>query len=162
MNVVLIGMPGAGKSTIGPALAEKTGRCYVDTDQIIKENTGRELKDIVIEYGYEVFLEIQEKTILEIRLKNTVIATGGSVVCSRAATEHLKEDGLIVYLKLDFAEIERRLSPERRLARSSGKSLYEIYCERAPLYEKFADLLVDCNGRSVDEIVDVILVHCNT
>jgi Shikimate kinase len=157
MNVVFVGMPGAGKSTIGPLLAVKTGMEYIDTDNIIKEKTGKELRDIVIDNGFEEFLKIQENTILSMNPENMVIATGGSVVCSGPAMMYLKKNGYVVFLKLEFTEIENRLSPERRLARSSGKSLYDLFCERMPLYEEYSDLTIDCNGRSVDEIIDIIL-----
>lgn len=157
MNIVLVGMPGAGKSTIGPELAKRTGRAYIDTDVVIKDKTGSELKDIVGNYGYEVFLKIQEETILSISPENSVIATGGSVVCSKPAMEYLKKNGVVVFLRLDYEIIESRLAPERKLARSSGKSLYDLYTERSPLYEKYAEISVDCNERSVEEIVDDIL-----
>lgn len=156
MNIILTGMPGAGKSTIGPALAARLGMGFADTDTLMKRETGRELKEIVASQGFEAFLKLQEETILAMEPVNTVIATGGSVVCSGPSILHLKKDGKVVYLKQDFEAIEKRLSPDRRLARSAGKSLEEVYAERSPLYEKYADISVDCADKSVEAIINEI------
>lgn len=157
MNIILIGMPGAGKSTIGPALASICGKDFIDTDQIIKEKEGRELKDIVNTSGYEEFLRIQEEIILALKVGNNVIATGGSVVLSDLSMQHFKQNGRIVYLKMEFDHIQNRLSPDRRLARSGEKSLFDVYAERTPLYEKYADYTADCTGKSVEDITKDIL-----
>jgi len=159
MNIVLIGMPGAGKSTIGPALADRLGLGFADTDTLLKEKTGRELRDIVAGDGYEIFLKLQEELITSMKPDGMIIATGGSVVCSGPAMLHMKKDGRIIYLKLSLEDIEKRLSPERRLARSKDRSLDEVYNERCPLYEKYADLIVDCSGKNVDTIVMEILLY---
>ena len=159
MNIILTGMPGAGKSTIGPALAERLGMEFFDTDTLLKENTGRELRDIVAEDGYEVFLRLQEELITAMKPDGVVIATGGSVVCSEAAMLYLKNDGKIIYLKQSLKNIEKRLSPERRLARSKDRSLDQVYGERCPLYEKYADIIVNCSGKKVDTIVKEILLQ---
>ncbi len=153
MNIVLIGMPGAGKSTVGPALADKFVMGFADTDTLLREKAGRELRDIVAEDGYEAFLMQQEELILSMKPENMVIATGGSVVCSAPSMLHMKEDGRAVYLKQSLEEIEKRLSPERRLARSKDRSLEQVYSERSPLYEKYADMIIECDNKSVDEIV---------
>lgn len=158
MNVILIGMPGAGKSTTGPALADKLGMGFADTDSLLVEKTGRELRDIVAEDGYEVFLKLQEELILSISYEDMVIATGGSVVCSDNAMRHLKKLGSIIYLKQSLMDVEKRLSPERRLARSKDKSVEQVYNERSPLYEKYADIAVDCSDKSVEAIVNEILI----
>lgn len=158
MNIVLIGMPGAGKSTVGPMLAAKTKMDFIDTDTVIKYKTGKELGDIVGSLGYEEFFKIQEEAVLSIYPVNSVIATGGSVVKSEASMLHLKNDGVVIYLKHDFNEIENRLSPGRKLARASGRSLYDLYKERVPLYEKYADISIDCSNNEADAVVDEILI----
>lgn len=157
MNHILIGMPGSGKSTVGPALALKAGKDFMDTDGILKEKMGCSLKDFVAEHGYEAFLNMQEKAILSMKYANMVIATGGSVVCNKATMEHLKKDSITVFLKVDYEIIESRMAPDRKLAKASGKSLRQLYEERMPLYEKYADRIVDCNNRSVESIVEDIL-----
>jgi shikimate kinase len=155
-NIVLVGMPGAGKSTIGPLLSQKLGMVFIDTDLIIKEKEGRELADIVKNSGHEEFLRIQEEAILMLSVENCVIATGGSVVMSSYSMNHLKTIGKVIYLKLDFEVIEQRLSPERRLARDGGRSLRDLHDERTLLYEKYADIIIDCNKRDICNIVDEI------
>lgn len=157
MNIVLIGMPGAGKSTVGPALADRLGMGFADTDTLLKERAGRELRDIVAEDGYEVFLKLQEELIISMKPEGMVIATGGSVVCSEPSMLHIKKDGRAIYLKQSLEEIEKRLSPERRLARSKDRSLEQVYRERSPLYEKYADAVIECDSKSVDAIVMGIL-----
>ena len=159
MNIILIGMPGAGKSTIGPALAHSLGLGFMDTDTLLKEKTGRELKDIVAEDGYQVFLKLQEELIATLEPEGMIIATGGSVVCSEPAMRHMKKDGKIIYLQQSLEDIEERLSPERRLARSQDRSLAQVYNERCPLYEKYGDMQVECTGKTVDAIVTEILIY---
>lgn len=155
-NIVLIGMPSSGKSTIGTQVAEKLGMNFIDTDHIIKQRENKPLKDIVIEEGHWKFLEKQEAAILDLNLEHHVIATGGSVVFGDASMNHLKKGGIIVFLMLSYLEIELRVTPERRFARESGKSLLDLYNERMPLYEKYADLTVNCSNKSVEEIVNEI------
>jgi shikimate kinase len=156
-NIVLIGMPSAGKSTIGEGLANKTGMLFLDTDIVIKEKQNKALKDIVNTEGLARFLEIQENAILELDLEKTIIATGGSVVYGNAAMVHLKKNSVVVYLKLDFKSIEERVTPERRFARSTEQSLWDLYNERVPLYEKYCDVIIDCAHKNVEEIVQEIL-----
>lgn len=155
-NIVLIGMPSSGKSTIGKYLAQMLRLEFVDTDALIKENTGKELRDIVNEEGLDQFLEIQEKTILRLNMRGCVIATGGSVIYSRATMDHLRHIGCVIYLKLDFSSIEKRVVSGRRFARNHDQSLYDLYNERTPLYEKYAEVVVDCSNKQVEEIADEI------
>lgn len=158
MNIILIGMPGAGKSTIGPALAVELGLEFIDTDTLLKEKLERELSDIVVSDGYEVFLRLQEEMITSKKLEGVIIATGGSVVCSDPAMLHLKKDGSIIYLKMNLEDIEKRLSPERKLARSKNRSLADVFNERCPLYEKHANLIVNCTGKNINTVVMEILL----
>lgn len=156
-NIVLIGMPGAGKSTIGPLLSEQLGMEFTDIDDIIRSNRGEELRDIVKDHGFEYFLEIQERIIVSLRLSGHVLATGGSVVKSPISMSSLKENGIAIYLEIDFDTFEQRLAPGRRLARNGGQSLMEVYDERTPLYLEYADIVVRCSGRTVASIIDEIL-----
>jgi len=156
-NIILIGMPGSGKSTVGPVLAGKLGFGFIDTDAVIRTRENKDLKDIVNECGLKKFLEIQEAVLMELNLQKHVISTGGSIVYNARAVEHLKKTGLMVYLKLPFEEIEKRLAPERRFARDAGQSFRDLYEERTPLYEKYADFIVDCSGKSASAIADEIV-----
>ena len=155
-SIILIGMPGAGKSTIGPLLAKKTGLFFQDTDTIVHNSDGRKLKNIVAEEGFEAFLRIQKKAIMKQELRGCVIATGGSVVKSDELMQYFKSIGKIVYLKLDFNTLEQRLAPDRRLARADGQTFGQLFEEREPLYIKYADYIVDCTAKTPDEIVQEI------
>ncbi len=151
-NIVLIGMPSAGKSTIGELLAADLHMGFVDTDALMIKKTNRRLRDIINEDGLSKFLEIQEATVLEINVAGHVVATGGSVVYSEAAMKHLKSSGRIVYLRSTYEEIEQRVAPDRRFARNESQSLKDIYDERIPLYEKYADITIDCSSKPAEEI----------
>ena len=151
--IILIGMPGAGKSTVGPLLAEKLGLSFVDTDAIIKKSIGRELRDIVAEDGFKEFLNIQQNVVMAEKFKDCVIATGGSVVKSSILMKHLKGIGRIVYLKLDVNILEQRLEPDRRLARADGQTFRQILEEREPLYMKYAESIIDCGEKTPEAIV---------
>ncbi len=151
-NIILIGMPGAGKSTIGPLLAEKLGLSFKDTDSILKEIYGRELRDIVAEDGFEAFLRIQQEVIMSLKLENSVIATGGSVVKNVALMQHFGHIGTIVYLKVNIKTLEQRLAPGRKLARANGQSFGQLFEEREPMYIKYADRIIECADRTPEEI----------
>ena len=155
-NIVLIGMPGAGKSTIGPLLSKLLDMEYADIDDIIRSSQGNELGDIVLNHGFQYFLGVQEQIIMSLMLSNHVLATGGSVVMSQLSMRHLKENGRVLYLDVDYDTIEQRLEPGRRLARSRGQSLREVYNERTPLYSKYADIIISCSGRSEESIIEEI------
>ena len=158
-NIVLIGMPGAGKSTIGVVLAKALKKKFVDTDILIQEETGRLLQDILDTDGPDVFRRIEEETIRAHQFRNTVIATGGSVVLSRKAMEHLKRNGVIIYLNVSFAEIKRRLKniTTRGIVLEKGQTLHAVYDLRVPLYEQYADITVDCSRHDFEKIVAAII-----
>lgn len=155
-NIVLIGMPSSGKSTIGKPLSKDLGMEFIDTDALIFESEKRALKDIVNEDGLQKFLEIQEKIILEIDAKNHVISTGGSVIYNIKAMEHLRKDGFIVFLDVKLDEINNRLEGGRRFARNSDQSFEDLYKERLPLYQKYANITIDCANKDVDMLVKEI------
>ena len=132
---------------------------FVDTDIAIQERTGKLLQEIIDTEGPDAFLKTEEKTILSLQCRNSVIATGGSVVFSGNAMNHLKEDGVVVYLAISFDEMAKRLRniTTRGIVLFSGESLFDMYRERVPLYEKYADITVDCSKGEFEDIVgDVI------
>lgn len=157
-NIVLIGMPGAGKSTVGVVLAKVTGHKFIDSDLVIQENTGKLLHELITEHGMNGFLEIENKVNAELKTTKSVIATGGSVIYGQEAMEHLREIGLVVYLKLTLKSIAERLGDlqQRGVALKEGWGLKELYEERIPLYEKYADLVIDCENKSIREITEEI------
>lgn len=157
-NIVLIGMPGAGKSTVGVVLAKVTGHKFIDSDLVIQENTGKLLHELITEYGMNGFLEIENQTNAGLNTSKSVIATGGSVIYGEEAMEHLKEIGLVVYLKLTLDSIAERLGDlkQRGVALKEGWGLKELYEERVPLYEKYADFIIDCENKSIREITEEI------
>ena len=157
-NIVLIGMPGAGKSTIGVLLAKPLGLSFIDTDLIIQRQEGRLLQDIIDDQGIDYFLSVEERAILGLETAHHVIATGGSVVYSAAAAAYLKEGGQLIYLKLAYETIACRVKDmkSRGIVIRRGQRLRDIYRERVPLYERYAAHTVDCEGRSMESIVDEI------
>ncbi len=154
-NIILIGMPGAGKSTLGVLLAKAMGKLFVDTDIIIQQETKRLLQDIIDKDGTEEFLKLEEEILMSVDTENTVIATGGSAVYSEKAMEYFRKNGKIVYLHVDFAEIEKRVTniTTRGIVLKNGRSLADAFAERKPLYDKYADIVVDCTGSSIEESV---------
>lgn len=163
-NLVLIGMPGAGKSTLGVLLAKTLGMSFIDTDLLIQERTGHLLQELINRDGVEQFLNIEEQVILGIGVENCVIATGGSVIYRPGAMAHLKKGGILVYLKLDFAEIEHRIDnmASRGIAIGQDQPLIELYHERITGYEKYADLIVDCTKTSIEQAVREVAFRFQT
>jgi len=162
-NIILIGLPGAGKSTIGVILAKTFGMNFVDTDILIQEQTGRLLQELIDSMGPDTFLSIEEETILTLDASNAVIATGGSAVFSRRAMEHLKSDGIVLYLKIPFEGMVRRLNniTTRGIVLYGGQSLRDMYNQRIPLYEKYADRTIDCSDENFERIVEKVIEEIN-
>lgn len=158
-NIVLIGMPGVGKSTIGVILAKVLGYQFLDADLLIQEQEGKLLKDIIAQVGTEGFIEVENRVNASINCTKTIIATGGSVIYGQDAMEHLKEIGTIVYLKVSFPVLEKRLSDikGRGVVLKEGQTLYDLYMERTPLYEKYADVQISEEGLNVEQTVDLLV-----
>ena len=163
-NIVIIGMPGAGKSTMGVILAKTLGRNFTDTDIVAQETSGRLLQEIIDKEGTGAFLETEEKTILSLHCHHAVIATGGSVVFSEKAMEHLKKDGVVIYLNISFEEMVRRLNniTTRGIVLAAGQSLREMYDKRFPLYEKYADITIDCSDGDFENCIGNIIDELHT
>ena len=145
-NIVLLGMPGSGKSTVGVLLAKRLGKQFVDTDLLIQEQEGRLLCDIIAKEGLEGFIEIENRVNCSVNVENSVIAPGGSAVYGKEAMEHFKESAEVVYLKLSYRSIKRRLGDltKRGVVFKPGQTLKALYKERCPLYEQYADYIVEC------------------
>ena len=157
-NITLIGMPGAGKSTLGVVLAKILGYEFLDSDLLIQKEEKRRLYQIIDEEGEEGFKTIENRVNASIDTENTVIATGGSVVYCSEAMEHLKSIGKVVYLSLSLESLEKRLGNllKRGVAIRNGSTLKDLYDERVPLYEKYADIIVDERDKGIREVVETI------
>lgn len=158
-NIILIGMPGAGKSTIGRPLASATGRSFIDIDQLIKERDGRPLQNIIDSSGLDHFTSLEEKTILELRVENTIIATGGSAIYSSQSMKYLKSQGAIVYLKVSYQEIDNRINNmnNRGIVIRKDQSLRDLYQERIPFYDRYADIIIDNSKLTIEETIKLIV-----
>lgn len=154
-NIILIGMPGAGKSTVGVVLAKKLGYRFIDSDLVIQEQTGKKLCEIIEEQGIDGFMKVEGEVNASLQCENTVIATGGSAIYEENGMEHLKKIGHVVYLSIPFEELEVRLGDlnERGVVLKPGYTLKTLFDERKPLYEKYADLTVQCEGKIIREII---------
>lgn len=157
-NIILIGMPGCGKSTIGVILAKSLAYDFLDSDLLIQNRAGKKLHEIIRDDGIDYFTELEDKVNAEIEANRTVIATGGSVVYCERAMKHFKDMGRIVYLKAEKNELERRISnfKTRGIVIPEGKSFSELYDERALLYEQYADITVSSDIGTAEEVVEKI------
>jgi shikimate kinase len=154
-NIVLIGMPASGKSTAGVILAKVLGKKFIDTDLVIQEREKALLADIIKDKGVAGFMKTEEEAILAVDVKNTVIATGGSAVYGEKAMEHLKENGTVVYLKVEKDELFKRLTDikERGVVLREGESIEEMYDNRSVLYEKYADIIIEERDSTIEETI---------
>ena len=157
-NVILIGMPGAGKSTVGVVLAKALGYDFIDSDLLIQSQTGKRLFEIIDASGIDGFLDIENQVNAGIRAHTSVIATGGSVIYGESAMAHLKSIGTVVYIQVDYKSLEKRLGNllKRGVAIRKGNTLLDLYNERVPLYEKYADMTVDARDKGIREVVETI------
>lgn len=158
-NIVLIGMPGAGKSTNGLLLAKALGKDFLDTDVLIQVREGKTLQLIMDSSDYLVLRHIEESVLTEIDVQNTVIATGGSAVYSEKGMSHLRTNGVIVYLETPLATLEQRIHDyeTRGIAKHPEQSFNDLFRERSKLYNKYADIVIHCDQQSPEEIVHNVL-----
>lgn len=161
-NIILIGMPASGKSTAGVLVAKQLGYGYIDSDLLIQNEQKALLSDIISREGVDGFIDIEEKVNAELWAERCVISTGGSVIYGEKAMQHLKTLGKIIYIEVSYTELERRLAGKDLFLRGvvmkkPGTTLAELYAERAPLYEKFADITVNCDSLSLDDTVSAIV-----
>ena len=158
-NIVLIGMPGVGKSTVGVILAKVMGYQFIDADLLIQQQEKRLLHEIIADVGVDGFIQVENRVNASIQAERSIIATGGSVVYGRDAMEHLKSIGTVIYLKVSYAELEKRLADiqGRGVVLREGQNLHDLYLERTPLYEKYADLSISEEGLDVEQTVSEIV-----
>ncbi len=158
-NITLIGMPGAGKSTVGVLLAKALGYAFLDTDLVIQKREGLLLQQVLERHGQEQFLELEADAICSVDCTSTVLAPGGSAVYRQRAVEHLRKLGRVVYLRIPYEEVERRINnmSSRGIAMGPGQTLADLYRQRTPLYEACAHLVVDTVGQTLEETVDEVL-----
>lgn len=156
MNIIMIGMPGCGKSTVGVLLAKALELDFVDCDLIIQKKQGKSLQKIINERGTDGFLAVEQDVLCGVDATGSVIATGGSAVYSEQAMRHLQKDAVTLYIKLPYDAIERRLTniKTRGVAMQKGKTLRDLYDERVPLYERYADVTLDADGLDIEETVE--------
>ena len=157
-NIVLVGMPASGKSTIGVILAKELKYKFVDTDLLLQDATDQTLIEIIGERGLEGFLQFENDMVAQLQARRTVIATGGSVIYGSKAMEHLKAGGTVVYLKHRYEVIASRLTniTTRGVVMRKGATLRDLFRERTPLYEQYADLTIEADGLTTEQTVQAI------
>ncbi len=158
-NIVLIGMPAVGKSTIGILLAKAVGYNFIDTDILIQSGEKKTLAEIIKDIGIKQFLILEQDYLLSVNCREHVIATGGSAVYSVKSMEHLADNGVVIYLEIGLDDLKKRLSAldSRGVIRTPGQDITGLYRERTPLYDKFADIRIECNCMTPDEVLSKIL-----
>ncbi len=158
-NIVLIGMPGVGKSTIGVILAKELGYQFIDADLLIQQQERKLLKEIIEQKGVDGFIAVENKVNASIQAEKTVIATGGSVIYGKEAMEHLGEIAIVVYLKLSYDHLQMRLGNlrNRGVVLRDGQTLKDLYDERVVLYEKYADIVVDEENKGIEDTLENII-----
>ena len=163
-NIVLIGMPGVGKSTVGVILAKIIGYRFVDTDLVIQEKCGALLKDIIANEGVDGFIATENSICASVEAERSVIATGGSVIYGCDAMEHMRDIGTVVYLAQDFDVINKRLSDikGRGVVLHEGQTLRDLYAERDPLYRKYAHVICEMSNGTVEESIEKVLSALNS
>lgn len=161
-NIVLIGMPASGKSTVGIHLAEKLNINFIDTDDLIEKCEGMKLQEIIDERGNDYFWNVEERILCNLKCNDTVIATGGSAILFPKAIEHLKTIGRIVYLEQSIDLLKMRLSnlDSRGVTLDEGESIESLYNYRVPLYRKYSQTTVKVADKSVEDVVDEIIKSC--
>lgn len=158
-NIIFIGMPASGKSTVGVVIAKRLGYDFIDTDLLIQKQENRLLKEIIADVGNDGFLAIENQVNREVEAQRAVISPGGSVIYCKEAMEHFKEIGTVVYLQVSFETINSRISnaKNRGVVLKEGQTLRDLYDERTKLFEKYADYIVSEEGLSLEETIDKVL-----
>ncbi|TVT35663.1 shikimate kinase [Marinobacter vinifirmus] len=158
-NLIFIGMPGSGKSTVGVLAAKRLGMGFVDTDLLIQEEAGRTLQEIVDQDGYQALRHIEEQVLLKLSVENQVISTGGSAVYSDAAMRHLKANGTVVFLDIPLDVVIQRIGDYslRGISRRPDQSLSELFDERFALYSRYADITVKGEGLTQDQVCEAVV-----
>lgn len=158
-NLILVGMPASGKSTVGVILAKEMKYRFVDTDLILQEDTDQTLVEIIEERGLRGFLDLENETVAALKAKRSIIATGGSVIYGAEAMENLKAQGLVIYLAHRYEVIESRLTniKTRGVAMQKGQTLRDLFKERVPLYERYADITIEADGLTTEQTVQSII-----
>ena len=158
-NIIFIGMPASGKSTVGVVVAKRLGYEFIDTDLLIQKQEKKLLKEIIAEVGNEGFLEIENQVNRNVNPEKAVISPGGSVVYCAEAMEHFKQIGMVIYLKVPYETINRRISnaKNRGVVLKEGQTLKDLYDERTALFEKYADYVISEEGLDLEETIDKVL-----
>lgn len=158
-NIVLIGMPGVGKSTLGVILAKELGYEFIDADLLIQKREKKLLKEIIATRGVEGFIQVENEVNASIEADKSIIATGGSVIYGKEAMEHLSHIGTIIYLMISYEEVDKRLGnlKGRGVVLRKGQTLKDLYIERTPLYEKYANIVVEEDGKDIEQTLEEIL-----
>lgn len=158
-NLILIGMPGAGKSTVGVLLAKETAKDFVDTDILIQNSQNKSLQQIIDEHSYLELRQVEETVLLNLHMANAIISTGGSAVYSSAAMNHLKQLGTIIFLDVPLDELKRRIGDfsQRGVAKQQGQTFEQLFEERSALYNQYADIRIPCSGKSQQQVCSDII-----
>lgn len=163
MNIILIGMPGSGKSTVGVILAKTLGMDFIDTDLLIQRREKRFLQDIIDNDGINYFLDTERDAVMSTDYNGAVVATGGSVIFRDETMEYLKKNGIVIFLDVSVDELEKRLSniKTRGVAAEKGETVKDIYDKRICIYKKYADIIVNADSLSREQTVDAICEYLN-
>ncbi|NCO53150.1 MAG: shikimate kinase [Deltaproteobacteria bacterium] len=163
-NLILIGMPAAGKSTLGVLLAKRLALDFIDTDLLLQRRMGLRLHQMINLKGLHSFRAAEEQTLLTLDCQQAVIATGGSVIYSPAGMAHLAQLGRILYLEISLEQLARRLDDcgQRGVVMAPGQSLADLYAERTPLYRRYAEVMISCDGREMTQIIDEIVAQLDS
>lgn len=158
-NIVLIGMPGSGKSTVGIILAKLTGMDFIDTDVLIQLSQNRSLQDIIDSQGHLALRKIEEDSLLNLHCRNSVVATGGSAAYGAKGMLHLKNSGIVVFLNAAPMALESRIRnfETRGLAKRADQTFSDLFEERFPLYKKYADIAIECSNMTQEEACETII-----
>ena len=158
-NLIFIGMPAVGKSTVGVVIAKRLGKQFIDTDLLIQEQEKRLLREIIADVGEDGFLKIENQVNRDIDVENSVISPGGSVIYCEEAMRHFKEIGTVVYLSASYQTIKQKIkSPKKRgVVLRDGQTFRDLYDERVKLFEKYADIIISEDDCQIEETIDRVL-----